>query len=135
MLLVQTICAQGLWGFPKGKIEDNEDPLQCAIREVEEETGYDISPLIKEEWYVEGTWQNFTSSGFTGLYIISGVSMQTHFQSRTKAEIVRLKWFPLGDLFGAEKGLFATTDLKITANTFSMSEQLRWFLKENKLTF
>lgn len=27
------------WDFPKGVVEDGEDPLQAAIREVEEETG------------------------------------------------------------------------------------------------
>lgn len=29
----------GYWDFPKGEIEDGEDPLQTAAREVEEETG------------------------------------------------------------------------------------------------
>jgi len=28
-----------LWGIPKGTFEDGEDSLDCAIREVEEETG------------------------------------------------------------------------------------------------
>lgn len=31
------------WGIPGGKIEKNETPLQAAIREVKEETGFDIS--------------------------------------------------------------------------------------------
>lgn len=31
------------WGIPGGKIDKNETPLQAAIREVKEETGYDIS--------------------------------------------------------------------------------------------
>ncbi len=31
------------WGIPGGKVEKNETPLQAAIREVKEETGYDIS--------------------------------------------------------------------------------------------
>jgi len=30
----------GVWSIPKGEYNDNEDPLQAAIREVEEETGY-----------------------------------------------------------------------------------------------
>lgn len=29
-----------VWSFPKGKINENEVLVDCAIREVEEETGY-----------------------------------------------------------------------------------------------
>ncbi len=28
------------WDFPKGKLEDGESDLECAIRETEEETGF-----------------------------------------------------------------------------------------------
>lgn len=31
------------WGIPGGKVDENETPLQAAIRETYEETGYDIS--------------------------------------------------------------------------------------------
>lgn len=31
------------WGIPGGKVDKGETPLQAAIREVKEETGYDIS--------------------------------------------------------------------------------------------
>ncbi len=30
------------WSFPRGKINKDESDLDCAIREVYEETGYDI---------------------------------------------------------------------------------------------
>jgi predicted NUDIX family NTP pyrophosphohydrolase len=29
----------GVWSIPKGEYEDDEDPLACALREFEEETG------------------------------------------------------------------------------------------------
>ena len=29
----------GVWGFPKGRINENESPLDATKREVEEETG------------------------------------------------------------------------------------------------
>lgn len=31
------------WGIPGGKVHKNETPLAAAIREIQEETGYDIS--------------------------------------------------------------------------------------------
>lgn len=33
-LLVQSYFARNSWGFPKGKINENEDPAHCATREV-----------------------------------------------------------------------------------------------------
>ena len=36
ILLVQS--RGQMWGCPKGSIKDNEEPLECAIREVKEET-------------------------------------------------------------------------------------------------
>ena len=33
---------EGAWSIPKGEIGEHEDPLRCARRELEEETGFDI---------------------------------------------------------------------------------------------
>jgi 8-oxo-dGTP pyrophosphatase MutT (NUDIX family) len=35
------------WDFPKGIVEENEDPMHAALREVEEETGIDQTEF---EW-------------------------------------------------------------------------------------
>lgn len=50
-LLVQVENLQGeiLWTFPKGHLEEGENPRDAALREVEEETGYRceiLEPLI-----------------------------------------------------------------------------------------
>ena len=42
ILLVQS--RGNLWGPPKGTMKKYETPIQCAIREVKEETGLDINP-------------------------------------------------------------------------------------------
>jgi predicted NUDIX family NTP pyrophosphohydrolase len=34
----------GVWSIPKGEYEDDEDPLACALREFEEETGTRLGP-------------------------------------------------------------------------------------------
>lgn len=36
-LLVQSYFARNSWGFPKGKINENEDPAHCATREASRE--------------------------------------------------------------------------------------------------
>jgi len=36
------ILRRGLWDLPKGKNDGNEDSKECALREVKEETGFDI---------------------------------------------------------------------------------------------
>ena len=42
------------WDFPKGKLEDGETELDCAIRETEEETGYtgDIGAELPSDHYI-----------------------------------------------------------------------------------
>ena len=35
VLLVRGFYSRESWGFPKGKVQENESPLKCAIREVE----------------------------------------------------------------------------------------------------
>ncbi len=42
------IFRNGIWDLPKGKLEPHEDIQQCALREVQEETGVVIS-LVKKE--------------------------------------------------------------------------------------
>ncbi len=37
------IFRRGVWDLPKGKLEEGEDPMECARREVEEETGVRVT--------------------------------------------------------------------------------------------
>ena len=53
VLLVQGFFGKGSWGFPKGKVNEDEAASVCAAREVLEETGFDISELTSEEEYLE----------------------------------------------------------------------------------
>ena len=39
-----------------GKIEEDEDPFDCAIREVGEETSFDITSLADRNFYIEKVW-------------------------------------------------------------------------------
>lgn len=51
------IFRRGKWDLPKGKIDDGENPMQAAIREVEEETGLKNIEIIKE---LKQTYHTYT---------------------------------------------------------------------------
>ncbi|XP_071532008.1 m7GpppN-mRNA hydrolase-like [Panulirus ornatus] len=82
------------WGFPKGKIEDGESPEDCAVREVLEETGFDISSKLDVNHYLERQ----IGPQPVRLYIIPGVPLDTKFTPDSKWEIKQLRWFPLNEL-------------------------------------
>jgi len=50
ILLVQS--RGQMWGCPKGSIKDKEQPLNCAIREVKEETGFDIEEKCLNDFVI-----------------------------------------------------------------------------------
>ena len=41
------------WGFPKGKIDKDEEKVDCAVREVLEEIGHDISDGLDPNAFIE----------------------------------------------------------------------------------
>lgn len=41
------------WSFPKGKINQGEEPVECAIREVMEETGYNATGKVSPDDYIQ----------------------------------------------------------------------------------
>ena len=49
LLIKQT---KGHWGLPKGHVEENETEIETAIREVKEETNYDVE-IISDKRFVE----------------------------------------------------------------------------------
>lgn len=51
ILLVQGFYSRESWGFPKGKVQENESPIKCAIREVKERISFPFYPMIvKRLW-------------------------------------------------------------------------------------
>lgn len=51
VLLVQH--RQGHWSFPKGRIEADENPEHCAVRELLEETGLKVVRYLTDRTFVE----------------------------------------------------------------------------------
>ncbi|KAI0363912.1 DCP2-domain-containing protein [Pilatotrama ljubarskyi] len=82
------------WGFPKGKINEQEPKHRCAIREVLEETGYNLENQLDPENVIQLSIKEQSIS----LYIVPGVPEDFPFQTRTRKEISRISWFKLSDL-------------------------------------
>ncbi|CAL1531845.1 unnamed protein product [Lymnaea stagnalis] len=94
VLLVQSFSSKNSWGFPKGKINHNEAPEDCAAREVLEETGFDIKPYMDPQEYLE----KFSNEQISRLYIVAGVPINSTFLPKTRREIRDIQWFPMDTL-------------------------------------
>lgn len=97
ILLVKGWSARASWTFPKGKINQNESDANCAIREVMEETGFDVAPLLDERVYIE---QVLRGEQRNRLFIVPGVAESTAFCPQTRKEISDIKWHLLNTLPG-----------------------------------
>ncbi|KAI9371785.1 hypothetical protein BJX61DRAFT_534498 [Aspergillus egyptiacus] len=128
------------WSFPRGKINRGEKDLDCAIREVYEETGYDVreAGLIKDEdavKFIEITMRE----QHMRLYVFRGVPQDTYFEPRTRKEISKIEWWKLSDLPTLKKSKqFDQGQAVATANKFYMVAPFlhplkKWIAQQKKL--
>ncbi|GAA0146643.1 hypothetical protein LIER_06548 [Lithospermum erythrorhizon] len=82
------------WSFPRGKKNKDEEDHACAIREVLEETGFDVSELLNKDYYIEKIF----GQQRVRLYIVAGVKDDTAFAPLTKKEISEIAWQRLDEL-------------------------------------
>jgi mRNA-decapping enzyme subunit 2 len=87
------------WSFPRGKINKDEDDLDCAIREVYEETGLDLRaaglvPTEQKPKYIEIAMRE----QHMRLYVFRDVPMDTVFEPKTRKEISKIQWYKLSEL-------------------------------------
>lgn len=95
VLLVQSYFSKGNnWGFPKGKINQNEPPRDAAIRETFEETGFDFGIHSERE----KKFQRFINEGMVRLYLVKNVPKDFNFAPQTRKEIRKIEWFKINDL-------------------------------------
>lgn len=128
------------WSFPRGKINKDEDDLDCAIREVWEETGLDLraAGLVPEGKvkYIEITMREQQMR----LYVFRDVPMNTHFQPQTRKEISKIEWYKLSELpsFRKKGGQNGNQDGASNANKFYMVAPFlvplkKWIVAQKKL--
>uniref|UniRef100_A0A7N0UE00 Nudix hydrolase domain-containing protein n=1 Tax=Kalanchoe fedtschenkoi TaxID=63787 RepID=A0A7N0UE00_KALFE len=99
------------WSFPRGKKSKDEEDHACAVREVLEETGFDISNLLDKNEYLEVKFGDQR----VRLFIVSGVKDDTVFAPQTKKEISEIAWQRLADLQPASNEIISrsVTGLKL----------------------
>lgn len=136
VLLVQSYWTKASWGFPKGKVNEDEEPWKCATREVLEETGFDISNLINKNDYIEAV----THDQIARLYIIGNIPRDTKFQPRTRNEIKACEWFPLADLPANKKDMTPKVKMGVSPNAFFMvlpfvKRMRRWVAERSSKVF
>mmetsp|Transcript_28666 Transcript_28666/g.51027 ORF Transcript_28666/g.51027 Transcript_28666/m.51027 type:complete len:251 (-) Transcript_28666:2195-2947(-) len=74
--------------FPKGKMNEGEADVDCAVREVWEEIGFNIVKLLREEdsLHIDSIRNDMI------LYVIRGVPEDTCFETHTRGEISKIQW-------------------------------------------
>jgi 8-oxo-dGTP pyrophosphatase MutT (NUDIX family) len=77
----------GKWSFPKGHMENNETSLQCATRELFEETGL----VLREESI---GYRKLSSGG----YFVYEVPTEYTLKGQNSSEISHCGWFTLEDM-------------------------------------
>ncbi|KAI9890510.1 MAG: mRNA-decapping enzyme subunit 2 [Vezdaea aestivalis] len=142
VVLVKGWKKNGNWSFPRGKINKDEKDLDCAIREVYEETGFDIQGAglvgIEEDVkYLEVTLRDQN----VRLYVFRDVPMDTFFEPRTRKEISKIQWHRLSELPAFKKAKHQVEDnqqVLINANRFYMVAPFlvplkKWIAKQIKM--
>eukprot|EP00028_Trichosphaerium_sp_Am-I-7-wt_P004848 CAMPEP_0168525358 /NCGR_PEP_ID=MMETSP0405-20121227/11248_1 /TAXON_ID=498012 /ORGANISM="Trichosphaerium sp, Strain Am-I-7 wt" /LENGTH=290 /DNA_ID=CAMNT_0008547841 /DNA_START=44 /DNA_END=916 /DNA_ORIENTATION=+ len=93
-LLVQGWGQRSSWGFPRGKVNKDEDGLLCAIREVYEEIGFDLKGHVSEKDHLK----LFRNEQECKLYIAPFIPEDTFFEPQTRKEIGAIQWVKVSDL-------------------------------------
>jgi mRNA-decapping enzyme subunit 2 len=132
-LLVQD-WNKGWWMFPRGKINQDEDPVHCAAREMKEETSFDVSDSIDADKYIETT-----KGRKQRLFIIENVSTKQKFKPICRKEIRKCSWFQISLLNKNMKQWRANPSVKGTPQAMKLAYRLlpsllRWIDEANATT-
>jgi len=94
-VVLVTTCKYGYKCFPKSKINEGETEVECAVREVYEEIGYDITELIndKEYLFIEGIDEKFTK-----LFVINSFKELMQMKPTVSYEIEEIKFYSIEEL-------------------------------------
>merc|ERR1719183_353345 len=86
------------WTYPRGKINEDESEIECAVREVWEETGLDITGLVDEHAFVQA--DVYGSGVQVKLFVVPGIAEEVPCAPNTRKEISKIAWVQLCRLPG-----------------------------------
>lgn len=103
------IFRKGKWDLPKGKLDEGETLEECALREIEEETGA-INLTIEQPLQV--TYHTYQERGKHNLkeshwYLIKAKE-KTPLKPQTEEDIEKCIWVPLAEVGNYIGGAFAS---------------------------
>jgi len=98
MILMKTINGNAVWTFPKGHIEENENPQTAALREVYEETGVRCKIVDKKEFFISHYFfvRNKTKVEKKVYWYLMRPLEETQ-KILTPDEIEEVKWFEIDE--------------------------------------
>ena len=103
------IFRNGKWDLPKGKLDNNEDIEECAMREVEEECG--VSNLIIRQ-FLKDTYHCYEVNGEKILKKTSWYIMETSYTKELTPQIdegiTKVEWVNKNDVHQKLKHSFAS---------------------------
>jgi ADP-ribose pyrophosphatase len=119
LLLRQYRHAAGgyVWEIPAGKLEPGEDPVACALRELEEETGY-------RSRRIERTGSILTTPGFTDerIHLFSAFDLEPGTAAHETSEVIEVHEVPFEEALAmADRG--EIVDAKTLAALFHASRR------------
>ena len=95
------IYRRGFWDLPKGKLDPGELIPECAVREVQEETGIqtlDLGPFICNTTHTYfDKWLNQDVEKHTHWYAMLSLENET-LVPQTEEDIEKIEWVPMEQL-------------------------------------
>jgi 8-oxo-dGTP diphosphatase len=96
----------GTWGLPGGHVDGTEDPLDCAARELREETGLVATQLRRAGWTVHDD----AASGRRYVTLLVEAEAVGEPQRREPLKCLEWRWF---EIDAVPPNLFAPTRLAL----------------------